>query len=254
MSRSDMFGLNSYSWCGSESSFQIAGYDTLVSYFSNSTIPVFFSEYGCNDPTPRLFDEVPVLYGPNMTALSGGLVYEWTLETSNYGLVRINDNGSTTLLGDFDRLQSQFDKLNITLITTQNETATNLQPPRCSSDLINSDGFSKDFDIPSAPQGAADLISNGISDAPTGRIVSVTRTSVELPVFAANGAPIRGLAIRPAAGANEPGGGSGFSTSSPGATPSTSTKKGAAAQATAGVYSGAGAIAAAVFGVGVMVL
>jgi hypothetical protein len=133
MSRSDMFGLNSYSWCGDASSFEIAGYDKLVSFFGNTTIPVFFSEYGCNDPTPRLFDEVPVLYGPQMTVLSGGLVYEWTQETSNYGLVGTTTNGSANLLGDFDRLQNQFNKLNITLITTQNETATNLQPPRCSS-------------------------------------------------------------------------------------------------------------------------
>jgi len=57
-SRSDFFGLNSYSWCGSQSSFTISGYNTLVSMFSNTTIPVFFSEYGCNDPQPRVFDEV----------------------------------------------------------------------------------------------------------------------------------------------------------------------------------------------------
>ena len=78
MSRSDFFGLNSYSWCGDASSFQISGYDVLVETFGNTTIPVFFSEYGCNDPQPRYFDEVPVLYGPEMTTLSGGLVYEWT--------------------------------------------------------------------------------------------------------------------------------------------------------------------------------
>lgn len=254
MSRSDMFGLNSYSYCGDASSFEIAGYDKLVKWFSNTTIPVFFSEYGCNDPTPRPFDEVPLIYGPQMTVLSGGLVYEWTQESSNYGLMQANDNGSASLLGDFDRLQGQFNKLNITLITAQNETATNLQPPRCSSDLISSDGFSNDFDIPSAPQGAAALISNGVSNAPTGTIVAVTETSVALPVYATNGAQIQELVIKPAAGANEPGGGSGFSTgsgSSPSAT--TSTKKGAAAQATPG-YSGAGAVAAAVFGVGALIL
>lgn len=245
-----------YSWCGDASSFEIAGYDDLVSYFSNTTIPVFFSEYGCNDPTPRLFNEVPVLYGPQMTVLSGGLVYEWTQESSNYGLLKTNPNGSASLLGDFDRLQVHFNKVNITLITTQNETATNLQPLRCSSGLISNDGFSTDFNIPAAPQGAAALISNGISDAPTGTIVPVTKTSVDLAVFATNGAQIRDLVIKPAAGANEPGGGSGFSTGGPPATATatTSTKKSAAAQATPMVYSGVGAVAAAIFGVGALVL
>lgn len=193
-----------------------------------------------------------------MTVLSGGLVYEWTQETSNYGLMQPNANGSANLLGDFDTLQSQFNKLNITLITTQNETATNLQPPRCSAGLISNDGFSTDFDIPAAPQGAAALISNGISDAPTGSLVPVTQTSVAVPVYATNGAKIENLVIKPAAGANEPGGASGFSTgggsATATATASTSTKKGVAAQATAGVYSGAGAVAAAVFGVGALIL
>ena len=51
-SKIDFFGLNSYSWCGN-SSFTTSGYDTLVAQFSNTTIPVFFSEYGCNLVTPR---------------------------------------------------------------------------------------------------------------------------------------------------------------------------------------------------------
>lgn len=51
-SKIDLFGLNSYSWCGN-SSFTTSGYDQLVAQFSNTTIPVFFSEYGCNKVTPR---------------------------------------------------------------------------------------------------------------------------------------------------------------------------------------------------------
>lgn len=50
-SRIDFFGLNSYSWCGPTSStanYGAAGYDVLISQFGNTSIPVFFSEYGCN--------------------------------------------------------------------------------------------------------------------------------------------------------------------------------------------------------------
>lgn len=253
MSRSDFFGLNSYSWCGADSSFTTSGYDKLVAMFSNTTIPVFFSEFGCNKPKPRYFDEVPVLYGEKMTVLSGGLVYEWTQEPSDYGLVNVASNGSLSLLNDFNTLQSQYNKLNITLITTQNSTATNLQPPRCSSGLISDSGLSQDFDIPDAPDGVDDLISNGISNAPTGTIVPVTQTSVGLPVYATNGARIKDLAIKPANGANRPGQGEGLSTDgSPSgtATASSSSSKGAAAVArpTGAVYGGS-AMAAAVVGV-----
>src|ERR1700759_4571515 len=71
------FGLNSYSWCGASATFTSAGYDVLVSMFKGTNIPVFFSEYGCNQPAgvPRVFNEVQALYGPNMTGLNGGLVY-----------------------------------------------------------------------------------------------------------------------------------------------------------------------------------
>lgn len=123
MSRSDFFGLNSYSWCGSGSSFTTAGYDVLVQWFGNSTIPVFFSEFGCNQPSPRLFEEIPVLYGPQMTSLSGGLIYEWTQEPSNYGVVQSNSNGSLSLLPDYDTLVTQFGKIDVSLITAQNQVS-----------------------------------------------------------------------------------------------------------------------------------
>lgn len=216
-SRSDFFGLNSYSWCGSQSSFQTSGYDVLVQMFSNTTIPVFFSEYGCNDPSPRVFDEVPSLYGPQMTVLSGGLVYEWTQDTNNYGLVWAYENGTAQLRSDYDSLQGQFSKINITLLESNNGTATSLQPPKCSSGLISEDGFETSFDIPSPPDGADALISSGVSNAPTGSFVPVTSTSVEDAVYATNGAPISGLAITTVQGANTPGAASGLST---GAAPS----------------------------------
>jgi 1,3-beta-glucanosyltransferase GAS3 len=109
-SRSEFFGLNSYSWCGATATYTTAGYDQLVTMFQNSSIPVFFSEYGCNKPTgiARPFNEVQALYGTQMTALSGGLVYEYSQEESDYGLVVLNANGSVSLRADYDNLQSQY--------------------------------------------------------------------------------------------------------------------------------------------------
>lgn len=219
MSRSDFFGLNSYSWCGDSSSFQISGYDVLVETFSNTTIPVFFSEYGCNDPQPRYFDEVPALYGPQMTTLSGGLVYEWTQEESDYGIINVYSNGSAELRPDYDVLMQQYNSLDNSLITASNDTATSLQPPQCDSSLISSDGFSTDFDIPDPPQGAQALIDNGVRNAPAGSIVRVTQTVVQVPVYATNGGPLKGLKIASRSDANLPGADA-ASTGAPGSTAS----------------------------------
>src|SRR5215471_21294556 len=96
-SRAEFFGLNSYSWCG-DSSYTTSGYDQLVAQFSSTTLPVFFSEYGCNKVVPRIFTEVQALYGPNMTnVMCGGLVYEYSQEVNNYGLVILNDNNTVSL-------------------------------------------------------------------------------------------------------------------------------------------------------------
>ena len=254
MSRSDFFGLNSYSWCGSSSSYTISGYDVLVGLFSNSTVPVFFSEYGCNKPQPRQFDEVTTLYGPKMTVLSGGLVYEWTQEADDFGLVQVNDDSSVTLLADYEQLQSKYDVLNINILRNQNSTATSLTPPTCNADLISGDGFSTDFDIPAVPQGGDELISNGIPHPPSGSIVKVTQTVVQVAVTQANGQVLKNLQIRPGATqANFPGAVSGYATAAgtigPGGSGATGTSSSAASAPTMMDRSVLGnAVAAAVLG------
>ncbi|EGP84342.1 uncharacterized protein MYCGRDRAFT_75460 [Zymoseptoria tritici IPO323] len=249
-SRSDFFGLNSYSWCGDASSFTISKYNVLADWFNNSTIPVFFSEFGCNTPSPRLFQEIPTLYGPQMVTLSGGLVYEWTQSQADYGLVQTEEDGSLKLLADFDRLQEQYNKLNITQITTQNDTATNLKPRKCSKILISNDGFSSNFDIPEPPSGADALIKNGIKNPPKGKIVEVRDTAVTVKVYKSDGSEVENLEITIQEGANSPGkNGDGLetasatSTSTDGPKPS-ATKKGGAGVVRA-VGGGFGAAAAA---------
>jgi hypothetical protein len=65
------------------------------------------SEYGCNTNT-RKFEEVASLYSTNMTSVySGGLVYEYSNEASNYGLVTI-DGSNVTELPDFAALQTAY--------------------------------------------------------------------------------------------------------------------------------------------------
>lgn len=102
--RSDFFAFNDYSWCD-PSSFTVSGWDQKVKNFTGYGLPIFLSEYGCNTNT-RDFGEVASLYSTDMTSVySGGLVYEYSNEDSNYGLVTVSGD-SISNLPDFDALKS----------------------------------------------------------------------------------------------------------------------------------------------------
>lgn len=106
--RSDFFAFNDYSWCD-PSSYQISGWDQKVKNFTGYGLPLFLSEYGCNT-NARQFQEVSALYDTKMTGVySGGLVYEYSEEGSNYGLVQINGNDVTTNK-DYDALKTALNK------------------------------------------------------------------------------------------------------------------------------------------------
>lgn len=218
--------------------------------FSNTTFPIFFSEYGCNKPSPRVFDEVPTLYGPQMTVLSGGLVYEWSQEDSNYGLTDLKADGSLQLRADYMALSGQYAKLNVTLLESSNSTATSLKSPKCNKNLISKSGHSNNFNIPNPPSGAQKLIDSGIPNAPTGAIVSVTQTAVQVRVLATDGTEMKNLKINAISGANRPG--ANPSTTGPAAS---ATSKGAAVIGRS-IDTGlvGGAFAAAMIGVGAFAL
>ncbi|EEP75440.1 glycolipid-anchored surface protein 5 [Uncinocarpus reesii 1704] len=104
--RSDFFAFNDYSWCD-PSSFTTSGWDQKVKNFTGYGLPLFLSEYGCNT-NKRGFGEVKALYSEKMTPVySGGLVYEYTQEPSNYGLVDLGGD-KPKKLDDFDTLKKAF--------------------------------------------------------------------------------------------------------------------------------------------------
>lgn len=194
-SKIDFFGLNSYSWCGN-SCFTTSSYNQLIAQFSNTTIPVFFSEYGCNLPSPRIFTEIPVLYGPQMTGvMSGGLVYEWDQAINNYGLVNVNSNGTADLLQDYLNLQAQYLTLDMKALMAANATATSLQPPACDQSLITTPKFDDGFNVPARPVGVDDMINNGIQNKPGGKLVALSSTTVSQAVYNVSGQQITGLKL-----------------------------------------------------------
>lgn len=106
--RVDMFGVNDYSWCG-QSSFRTSGYSQKVQAYKNYSVPIFLSEFGCIKTKPRPFTEIGSIYSTQMSSVfSGGLVYEYSNEDNNYGLVDIESDTTVNKLTDYNNLKQQY--------------------------------------------------------------------------------------------------------------------------------------------------
>lgn len=191
-SHSDFFGLNSYEWC-SGSTFKSSGYSNLNSTFSNASIPLFFSEYGCNTETPRTFEEISKgIYGGLEYTFSGGLVYEYAEEENQYGLVEVDDDSNEVQYkDDFNNFKSQLEKINSTTIIKES-AVENRTLPKCSSKLIQSDdsSFNSTFDLPSQPSEISDMIKNGVDGDNEGKIVDVDAKASSYTIKDSDGSEI----------------------------------------------------------------
>lgn len=113
----EFFALNSYEWCD-PSTYETSGYQALQDDAKNFPVPIFFSETGCNQPGPRLFDDQAAIFGPRMVdTWSGSMVYEWIQEENHYGLISygagngdtFGRNGTPTPVEpDFDNLKKHW--------------------------------------------------------------------------------------------------------------------------------------------------
>ncbi|KAH8706515.1 family 72 glycoside hydrolase [Ilyonectria robusta] len=198
MSRADIFALNSYSWCGPDATYETSSFDVLTAGFESSSVPVFFSEYGCNTPKPRYWNETQAMYGEKMTPVfSGGVVYEYTEEDNNYGLVQIKDD-TLQILGDFNRLKNQFAKINWEDVQSQAPSKDTPKVPTCKTSLIKEDGFDTNFTLPVVPpNGTQKIITNGLKPKPKGKIVDISDWDVTLTVKDADGNEMTGLKVVP---------------------------------------------------------
>jgi hypothetical protein len=175
-----------------------------------------------------------------MTALSGGLVYEFTQEEQDYGLVVVNSNGSVSLRTDYDNLQSQYNKLDKNLIEATNPSSTGIKAPACASSLIMAQQFSKNFTIPAVCSDCQSLINSGISNPLNGKIMDVSSTTPKQQVYGSNGALVQGLQLNKQSnnGVNGPGGQSTTpsTTASGGAAQPSASKKAAASKLQGGLF------------------
>lgn len=196
-SRADFYGLNSYQWCSGRDDWSSSGYGTLLSTFQNTSIPVFLSEYGCNVNSPRTFDEVyDGIYAELATVFSGGLVYEYSQESNDYGLVEIKDDDSVRLQQDFANLQTAYNKINMT--TTMESDVVNGSFPTCNSALAKAivaidSSFNASFTLPACPD--TDMLKNGGGNSNIGKIIDLSGTASNYSVYNVAGKEIANTSI-----------------------------------------------------------
>jgi hypothetical protein len=197
-SRADFFALNSYSWCGKDATFESSSYDALVEGLKSTSIPVFFSEFGCNTPQPRYWNEIQSIYSKQMTGVfSGGVVYEWTEEANNYGLVKIKGD-ELKIMGDYNRLKAQYAEIDWKSVQSEKARGKAPSAPVCAKKLIQEKGFDNDFTIPDVPpNGTQALIDHGMKQKPKGQLVKIDKWDVTMKVKDADGKAVSGLKVVP---------------------------------------------------------
>lgn len=106
--RSDFFAFNDYSWCNSN--FQTSGWDQKVKNFTDYGLPIFLSEWGCIENRPREFEELGAMMSDKMTSVySGGLMYEYSLEENDYGIVTLK-SGKVSREDEFKLFKEALEK------------------------------------------------------------------------------------------------------------------------------------------------
>lgn len=157
----DYWGYNIYSWCG-KSSMELSGYSDWVKFFSNYSVPVFFAEYGCNEPdgaAGRIWQETTALYQNEMTKVfSGGIVYMYFQEANDYGVVEI-ENNKAVKLKDFKGLAEKHAAADPKGVD-EDEYSSKNKPASCPA---LSDNWRANSKLPPSPD--SDLCDCMISDA-----------------------------------------------------------------------------------------
>ncbi|KAM0285664.1 hypothetical protein ACHAQH_001370 [Verticillium albo-atrum] len=160
--RSDFFAFNDYSWCNTD--FERAGWAQKVQNFTDYGLPIFLSEFGCITNGERTFGEIESLMHRNMTSVySGGMMYEYSMEDNDYGIVEIESNGDIEELDEFQNLADAFSRWPAPSGdgSPAHSTTQSVSCPTQDS-LWEVDGD----EIPTMPEEAEQYMENGAGEGP----------------------------------------------------------------------------------------
>ncbi|KAI9811515.1 MAG: hypothetical protein M1826_003155 [Phylliscum demangeonii] len=143
----DYFSLNAYEWCG-HSSYLTSGYKMLQENATDYSVPIFFSETGCNTVPPRDFADQAAIFGSDMAdTWSGAIIYEFLMEQNGYGLASYGpkvdpktasnappdgfprSGTPTPVAPDFNNLKSQWATLTPSGVKASAYTPSHTPPP-----------------------------------------------------------------------------------------------------------------------------
>nr|XP_036589464.1 1,3-beta-glucanosyltransferase gel1 [Colletotrichum truncatum]KAF6801469.1 1,3-beta-glucanosyltransferase gel1 [Colletotrichum truncatum] len=157
--RSDFFAFNDYSWCNTN--YKEAGWDIKVKNFTDYGLPIFLSEYGCIT-NGRDFNEIQALMSNDMTPVySGGLMYEYSLEDNDFGIVTI-DGSSVKEEPEFAKLASAMSKYPAP--TGDGGAAKTTKAASCPTS--DSNWMVDPTKIPTMPEKAQKYMTEGAGDGP----------------------------------------------------------------------------------------
>lgn len=162
----DFWGYNIYEWCG-DSTFTTSGYSEVVDFFSNYSVPVFFSEYGCNSDgaANREFSETTELYSDDMTSvIAGGIVYMYFQEDNDYGLVSEINSKSVSTLKDYTSLSSRVNAASPTSVAMADYSPTNTA---AACPAVGSDWQAADILPPTPDSDLCECMFNALTCAPS---------------------------------------------------------------------------------------
>jgi hypothetical protein len=179
----DFFGLNAYEWCG-DNNYMTSGYNNLNAQAEGYSVPIFFSETGCNKPRIRTFEDQAAILGPDMSdQWSGAIVYEWIQEQNDYGLISYGPALAPTVTGegiaggitrsgtptpiqpDFSNLAAQWSTLNPTG-TPSSEYTPHVTAPACPSSTAGGWLVDGNVQLPTIGQTLANS-GGAVSSTPT---------------------------------------------------------------------------------------
>lgn len=193
LARADFLGVNMYEWCA-DSSFEKSGYKDRTEEYAKLAIPLFFSEYGCNEVQPRMFTEVGALYGPQMTSVwSGGIVYMYFQEANDYGLVELTNDGIKPL-SDFEYLKNELLKISPSL--TPMDEALSTHKPAAIPCPVQDDIWNASSVLPPTPdvkscdcihKSLSCIAKNGLNSQQNGELFDYLCSSMDCSELSFNG-------------------------------------------------------------------